>query len=155
MNSLAQNLRRQDASAFFAANCEALFEQCALLSQRTTLPPNITCRDHRILEAFGALNAAIEGGGAFSRVAYIQLAKIFITTQKIIENDRQNGQIDPQKGRGNASVAIDIYLRAPGTPSGGRKYILKRLRISKRWYDFGGPLPLLVICYSDRVESIM
>jgi hypothetical protein len=75
MNNLAHSLARRDASAFFAVNCETLFEQFASLSQNTTFLPNTTCRDHRVLEAFGALNAAIASGGPFSRLAYIRLAE--------------------------------------------------------------------------------
>jgi hypothetical protein len=86
------------------------------------------------------------------------LAQTLAALDKTIETDRENGRIPPQKGRGNASIAIDIYLGAPGTPSAGarwRERVNKRLRISRRWADVGGSLPLLLVTYSDQAERIM
>jgi hypothetical protein len=158
MNSLVQKLIRQDAKTFFSQHCEELFHEWTLLLQQTTLPAHTTSRDRHVLDAFAALNARIENGGPFSRLAYVRLTQTLASLRKIIETDRKHGRIPPQKGRGNASIAIDIYLRAAGTLLPGERWrerVHTHLRICRRWAMIGGAFPLLLVSYSDQAESIM
>lgn len=132
MGNFVQSLTRQDASTYFAENCKDLFEAWRLLLQKTTLPSNITCNDNCVLEVFAALNLAIADGGPFLRLAYVRLTQTLAALGNVIETDRQNGRICLRKGRSNASIAVDIYLGTPGTPSGGTYQVYKRLRIGRR-----------------------
>ena len=110
----------------------------------------------RILAAFKAVDGAIAGNGdhpLLSRLAHVQLVRVFRSLSSVIKSERQGGLIQRSPGYGDTSVAIDLYSNAQGKVSRGQ--LLERKRAARRWAVLAGPSPFLLLIYSDTAEAIV
>ncbi|KAH6874907.1 hypothetical protein B0T10DRAFT_498121, partial [Thelonectria olida] len=66
--------------------------------------------------------------------------------------------VTSERGRGNASLAIDLHIRALATASNTsllRRHLHKRKCIGRRWRDLSHPATLLLVIYSEPVETVV
>ncbi|KAH6883936.1 hypothetical protein B0T10DRAFT_463297 [Thelonectria olida] len=82
---------------------------------KTMMPDDIASSDPRIIAAFKAVDRVIcghEGTHLLRRLAYVQLIRIFTTLESIIRSERETGWVLRAPCYRDASVAVDIYMRA-------------------------------------------
>lgn len=77
-------------------------------------PEDVTTSDSGVINAFKLLDKPRTGrDNILSRLAYIRLAHVFESLEKIVASDRRNGRLLARKsGYRNASVVVDIYIEA-------------------------------------------
>jgi len=144
------------AKQLFIDHLERIYDFWVPLLRKTTLLPNTPYTDARVIAAFRELDLHIGSGDLhFTRLGYIQLTKMLATLRKRIASDRRDGRVFPKKR--SASVAIDLYVSSQGQPPDRRlrNQVLRRVRTGKRWADYAGESPLLVITHSSKAEGIM
>ncbi|KAF3060434.1 hypothetical protein CFAM422_011326 [Trichoderma lentiforme] len=145
-----------------------LFDRCHLevqefwttLLRKTSLPPNITIDHEKIIAAFTAIDCIILGTPNELwklRLAYVRLARISSLLLSIIASGRRKGRVPRGVGKGNASILIDLYMKAQNeqTSTELRVQIQKRLRIARRWADLIGGSIFLAVVYSNKAEIAM
>ena len=87
------------------------------------------------------------------RLAYIQLARMLAALRMKIQDDCRHGLLVGERSQRDATIAIDIYLRATGKANRGE--VSKPISLGKRWTALAGRCPLLLITSTDVVERIM
>lgn len=114
VTSLAYKLVGDNPVDLFIKNCTKTLTEWMPLLCITTLPVGITSSDSRIITAFRAIDNIICGQetNLLQRLAYIQLAKLFISVEAIIKSDRDKGLICRAPFYRNASIAMEIYTAA-------------------------------------------
>ncbi|KAK7435233.1 hypothetical protein Landi51_13128 [Colletotrichum acutatum] len=80
---------------------------------------------------------------------------MFLTN--VIKTDRENGRLRLEVGRGDATVALEIYHQSQCGVSAQQalKQAKRRLRIARRWADLTGGSLLLVFTYHDKADIVM
>jgi hypothetical protein len=121
----------------------------------TTLPSDICSSDPRIITAFKAVHSAItyEDGSRLSWLAQVELIRLYRSVESIVKFERQNGLMHRQHGRTDTSVALDICTAAQEQVS--KSQLHKYKRFARRWEEFTGPSPLLLLIYSDSLEAVV
>lgn len=155
--SLAPDLIRHDAAAFFANNCEEIYQTWVSLLRRTTLRHDRTSKHRSVADAFMALDGIInqkDGSNLLSRLAHIQLSRTWASLCEMVDADRRHGRIRGKAGRKSVSMAADIDRTIQAQRSDGR-LASTRLRRSRRWALLAGVSPLLLVTCSDAAEIIM
>lgn len=148
-------LVRPNPIAFFVAHLENVLEDWVTILVRTRSPSSITSSDPFVATAFQLLDNTInESGTMRSRFAHIQLLCIFKSLEDMIASERRAGQIQRQRGRRNASVAITIYKNAQQRPVSGRD-LIERKRTARRWQTLAGPSPFFLVIYSEVAETLV
>ncbi|KAB5536093.1 hypothetical protein GE09DRAFT_1141424 [Coniochaeta sp. 2T2.1] len=148
-------LVRPNPIAFFVAHLENVLEDWLTILVRTRSPSSITSSDPFVATAFQLLDNTInESGTMRSRFAHIQLLCIFKSLEDMIASERRAGQIQRQRGRRNASVAITIYKNAQQRPVSGRD-LIERKRTARRWQTLAGPSPFFLVIYSEVAETLV
>ena len=107
-----------------------------------------------MLSAFRAVDTAISNEHILSRLAHVQLVRLFHSVETAVKSERQKGLVHGKPGYGNASIAIDIYQSAQHALS-RRGQFLERRRAARRWAQLAGPYPLLLLIYSGATEAIV
>ncbi|KAL7905995.1 hypothetical protein GGI35DRAFT_483263 [Trichoderma velutinum] len=130
------------------------------LLRKTSLPPNITIDHEKIMAAFTAIDCIILGTSNELwklRLAYVRLARISSLLLSIIASGRRKGRISRGVGKGNASILIDLYMKAQNEQISTelRVQIQRRLRIARRWADLIGGSIFLAVVYSNKAEIAM
>jgi hypothetical protein len=152
---IVPSLVRHDVIAFFANHFKTALDSWISIVIKTTIPDNAASSDPCVLSSFQLLDKArTDGDKMLSRLAYIRLAYVFESLQKIVASDRQNGQL-PARRRGyrNASIATDIYIEAQQAVT-SRAEVKLRNRVARRWRILAGPSPIFIIIYSEVVERL-
>ncbi len=152
---IVPSLVRHDMITFFANHFETALESWMSIVIKTTIPDNVASSDPCVLNSFQVLDKArTDGDKMLSRLAYIRLAYIFESLQKIVASDRRNGQLlARRRGYRNASIATDIYLEAQQAVT-SRAEVKLRNRVARRWRILAGPSPIFVIIYSEVAERL-
>lgn len=118
-------VRHDDPLNLFTKNCiKTITDWISLLGQ-TTMPANFRSSDPRIIAAFKAVDRVIRGqDGTYllRRLAYVQLMRIFITLESIIRAERENGRVPREPCYRDATIAIDIYMKAQEDCSHPRRF---------------------------------
>ncbi|KAL2173984.1 uncharacterized protein P884DRAFT_188255, partial [Thermothelomyces heterothallicus CBS 202.75] len=127
-----------------------------LILKKTTIPDNVASSDPCIINSFQLLDKArTDEDNILSRLAYIRLADVFDSLEKIVASDQRNEQLPARRpGYSNASVAIDIYIQAQEQVSLSRDEVKQRKRVARRWRTLAGPSPIFVIIYSKAAEGL-
>ncbi|KAH8746115.1 hypothetical protein F5883DRAFT_438404, partial [Diaporthe sp. PMI_573] len=145
----------------FTQNFESVLRPWSILLGETTLPGDVLSTDWRFNSVFRALDRVITAGDydtrLLSRLAYVQLVRVIRLLENRVALDRQAGRLHRRSGYRNASIALDIYLKAQETlsTSSSRRTLIERKRLAKRWSELAGPWPLFLLVYSDEAEEIM
>lgn len=148
------DLIRDEAIEFFDANIENLLGDCITIIKQTYLPSNMPSSDPYIITVFKLLDGTIDAGEIIrSRLAYVQLIRVFQALERIIDVERRARCIRRECGKGNATVAMQIYKSAQ-PPYVSRHGPQKRKQIARWWTTFAGPSPLFVTTHSEAVESL-
>ena len=153
---IVPSLVRHDVITFFANHFEKALDSWISILTKTTIPDNVTSSDPCVLNSFQLLDQARSGGDIIlSRLAYIQLAYVFESLQRIIASDRRNGQLPARRtGYRDASIATDIYIEAQEQAVTSRNEVKQRNRVARRWRTLAGPSPIFVIIYSEAAEKL-
>ncbi len=153
--AILQTLVSSNAQSFFAENCEEIHRTWKELLEKTTLPNDTESTDSRVSDAIRAIDNKIKCGenGSVRALAYIQLIRILAALRKKIQEDRRHGLILGKRSQRDATVAIDIYLRATGRASRGEVYKLTCL--GNRWTAIAGRYPHLLVTFTNVAERIM
>ncbi|KAL6887151.1 hypothetical protein HDV57DRAFT_488148, partial [Trichoderma longibrachiatum] len=146
-----------DSLGIFEKSHLQVQEFWSTLLRRTNLPPEITIEHEKIISALTAIEGVILENSEVlwkSRLAYVRLAKISSLILSIIATGRRKGRIPRGVGKGNASILIDLYMKARNeeTSTELRVQIQKRLRIARRWADLIGGSMFLAVVYSNKAE---
>jgi hypothetical protein len=148
-------LVRDDAITFFDANMENFLGDWITVLERTNLPSNMASSDPYVITVFERLDGAIDAGQSTrSRLAYIQLMRVFQALERIIKAEMRARRIRSKTGKGKATVAMNIY-RSAQPPHVSRHRPKKRKQIARWWTTFAGPSPLFATIYSEAAEKIV
>ncbi|KAF0330496.1 hypothetical protein GQ607_002375 [Colletotrichum asianum] len=92
-----------------------------------------------------------------SRIAHLHLTRMLAYLTSTVKADRENGLLRPVVGRGDASIALDVYRHSQSSESGdgALRQIKRRLRIARRWVDLTGGSLLLVLAFSDKADTVI
>ncbi|KAM3458407.1 hypothetical protein MY3296_000613 [Beauveria thailandica] len=88
------------------------------------------------------------------RFAYIRLARILESLDRIIGRERQEGHVSGRRGQGNSTIKRDIYLQAVEGESGKTLGDLHP-RWGKRLDKMTGGSLFLAFAYSDKADSMI
>lgn len=153
---MISGLVRKDAITFFANHFETALADWITILTKTTIPSNIASSDPCVTSAFRLLDRARNGmDNTRSRLAYIQLMRVFESLEEIIASDRENGRLLNRSGYRNASVAIDVYIKAQEQTNISRREVIERKRIARHWRTLAEPSPLFVLIYSEVAEAVV
>jgi hypothetical protein len=116
--------------------------------------------DRRVQAAFEAVDDAIAGdesGPLLSRLAHAWLPQMLASLREIIRRNRRDGAVFSTVGRGDATIALNIYLRTQRSVSDlpPRRMIERRVRLGRRASILAGRSLLLLVTYSDKTETLM
>ena len=166
---IVQKFIRSDATERFFQVLEQTTVAWASLVHKSTLPTNAAAAEFDLGTAVSAIHSVIlgkEATGLSSSFGYLQLSRFFDMLEHVIKRDRETqsshlGQLYEEKcrgmGRGNATIAIDIFLsaqnQAPGGPLAKRGAVLRARRVGDRWRHFVKQSDLLLLIFSDKAES--
>jgi hypothetical protein len=92
------------------------------------------------------------------RFACMHLARTVVDYKTVAATDRIRGSTYRRVGRRDATVAIDMYLKAKQDVSGEtltRSMLLGYCRVGRRWADLAGSSPLLVFVLPQMAETIV
>ncbi|KAL8329146.1 hypothetical protein RB597_004739 [Gaeumannomyces tritici] len=156
-------LVRPEAMTFFAANFESILEDWILILVKTSLPSSTPSSDPHVITAFQVLDNAIKGSDRIrSRLAHIQLLRVFKSLEDIIASERrirgkrtafERGN-QGKRGERNVCVAHTLYKSAqPQAVS--RRDLIRRKQAARCWRTLAGPLPFFLIIYSEVAESVV
>ncbi|KAH8889961.1 hypothetical protein GQ53DRAFT_622155, partial [Thozetella sp. PMI_491] len=149
-------LVRYDAITFLDANLEIILDDWITFLARVTLPSTISSSDPYIITVFQVLDGAIDGSESIrSRLAQTQLIRVFKSLEDIIGRERKGRQFLGARGKGNATVAINIYARAQEQRNISRRGLVKRKQIARWWTTFAGPSPFFLIVYTEAAERLV
>ncbi|KAM7210727.1 hypothetical protein V8F06_013889 [Rhypophila decipiens] len=140
-------LSTPNTEQIFAQHCEAIHGTWKKLLASTTLPPGAT--------AIKSLDDSIQNPESQNtlRLSYIRLNYILAGLRKKIQNDRKNGLIIGKASQRDATIAMDIYLKATGRTSRGKVY--KIVSTANRWSAIAGQSPLLVVTFTNVAERLV
>jgi hypothetical protein len=161
LHSLAATLVRQDAMSFYAENSYQARACWVSLLKQTSISASASCFDPAIVSSFRTLDHMImskRSSPLVSRLAYVQLIRLFDTVEETIEYSRRHGFVHRAAGYRNASIALDIYMKAQegyADAASHRRQLLERKRAGRRWKQLAGPSPLFLLVYSDAAERIV
>lgn len=155
---VVQSLILPNARPDFAHSILDIYGFWLQLLRNTTLPRDIQCTDASVIHAFQNIDQIINNDSQLSRLAFVQLARFMTSLRGVVAVDRKHGRIHTTVGYRNASVALDIYIKAQtqfDTPEAFRKKLNRRVRIAKRWDHLGGSSPLLLIVHSHVAGQLV
>lgn len=155
--SRLSSIVRLDATAFFRNNCEEGLRQWLSLLQATTFPPTVASSDPCFLEAFATLDSAIAGSQTsrtLAGFAHFRLVQVYGFLTDVIESEREKGQVCRERGRRNASYALDVYSSAQKYHL-GRTRLIDRMRLSRRWATLAGPSPFFLMIYACAAQVVV
>ncbi|KAB5572221.1 hypothetical protein GE09DRAFT_1216808 [Coniochaeta sp. 2T2.1] len=111
--------------------------------------------DPKVIVVFQRLDRTIDAGQSIhSRLAYIQLMRVFQSLEMIIKAEMRGRRIRSETGKGKATVAMNIY-RSAQPPHVSQHRPKKRKQIARWWTTFAGPSPLFATIYSEAAEKIV
>ncbi|KAH8744484.1 hypothetical protein F5883DRAFT_380625, partial [Diaporthe sp. PMI_573] len=143
----------------FANNYEEGLKEWLSLLQVTTFPRTIASSDPRFLVAFTALESATAGSQVshtLARFAHFRLIQLFKFLKIVIKSEREKGQVCGERGRRNASYALDVYQRAQEHPlTVTKRELIDRMRFSRRWTTLAGPSPFFLMIYSCTAQAVV
>lgn len=149
-------LVRYDAISFLDANLEIVLDDWITFLAHTTLPSTIASSDPYVITVFRVLDGAIDGSESIrSRLAHTQLIRVFKSLEDIIARERKGRRIPGARGKGNATLAINIYESAQEQRSISRRRLVKRKQIARWWTTFAGPSPFFLIVYTEAAERVV
>jgi hypothetical protein len=144
---------------YFVGNYQYALDHWVSLQMGPALPNDVKSSDARVVAAFRVLdNAIAKEQGMLSRLAYMQLIRMFRELEDRVAADRQRGQVHRDTGYRDASVALDIYMSAQDgspDPTTLRRALLERKRMGRRWTTLAGPSPLFLLLYSPETEMVV
>lgn len=149
-----------DSMGLFA-RCQAEVQKFwTSLLKNTSLPPSITFEHEKIIAAFSAIDRIIleKPNDLWKlRLTYVRLARISSLILSLIATGRRKGRVQRGVGKGNASILIDMYMKAQKdrTSTEMRVQIQRRLRVARRWADLIGGSLFLAVVYSNKAEVAM
>lgn len=156
--NLLQSIIQPNALPFFECHCQEIHDFWSWLARKTTIPADVAINDPIITSAFAIIDDAILHSGEYfwrSRLAYVQLTRVLIAIKSIIA---RRGRQRRRVGQGNASILIDLYVKAqvePFSPKVLRQKVQNRVRIAKRWADLISGSIFIAAAYNDKAEMMM
>ncbi|KAK1691618.1 hypothetical protein BDP55DRAFT_627253 [Colletotrichum godetiae] len=113
----------------------------------------------QVQEVFRFVDGIIDSSSMhwLTRCAYLHLTRMLVFLTNVIKTDRENGRLRLEIGRGDATVALEIYHQSQCGVSAQQtlKQAKRRLRIARRWADLTGGSLLLVFTYHDKADIVM
>jgi hypothetical protein len=134
------------------------------LLDATKLPEGTSSTDPRVERVFAAVEAAIQSGGVFARMAHFRLLAVFESLEGIIQWERKKGFMMEPKDRKqkNVTLAIDkvVALLQNADCNGKNLVELRRMvfelkRAAKRWARLACGCPFFLIVYTGEAEGVV
>lgn len=159
ISQLAFSLIRSDAVDFFGQHLDDIFDFWMKILETSTLPSGIACNDPQVKYAFNALDGLIMTATdtLAPRLANVQLDRMMGDLKSIITSSRQQGIIRSTVGRGNATIALDLYVSAQDTEGGEKmkQRLQRRVRFARRWATLAASSPLLLVIFTREAERLV
>jgi hypothetical protein len=162
ITSIAQNLITYNATTFLIDNYQSICKNWTSLLERT--PPVGTCSSATTsilvaqLDVVRSIIMNRETPSLMLRLAYVQFVRVMEDLKDAAAAERLAGREPRERGRRDASIAIDYYLTFKGVTSDkafSRTQVSRCMDIGRRWYSLEGPSPLLLCAYSDVADEIV
>ncbi|KAH6701277.1 hypothetical protein BKA61DRAFT_681471 [Leptodontidium sp. MPI-SDFR-AT-0119] len=149
----------RDSISYFRDNCRLIYEGWMSFSAEPLADNNNF--EQSLVAAMDIVQGLMKGSRIrrlLLRFAYIHLARTILDCKTVAATDRIQGNTYRSVGRRDATVAIDMYLKAKQDVSGEplkRSTLLGYYRAGRRWADLAGSSPLLVFVLPQVAETIV
>jgi len=157
---VADLLISKDAISYFLENCHLIYEGWLPFSAQQPLVCNNSI-EASVIAALDTVQDSVKGNRIcrlLLRFAYIHLAWVIDAYKAVAATDRVQGKVSRSVGQRDASVAIDMYLKAKRKVSGKelkRSRLLGYCRTGRRWAVLAGRSPIMVFVFPQIAETIV
>ncbi|KAH8772360.1 hypothetical protein BGZ57DRAFT_419290 [Hyaloscypha finlandica] len=162
ITSIAQNLIKYNATTFLIDNYQSICKNWTSLLERTPPVGMGSSATTSILAAqLDVVRSIImnrETPPLMLRLAYVKFVRVMEDLEDAAAAERLAGREPRERGRRDASIAIDYYLTFKGVASDNafsRTQVSRCMDIGRRWYSLEGLSPLLLCAYSDVADEIV
>ncbi|PVH68627.1 hypothetical protein DL98DRAFT_578738 [Cadophora sp. DSE1049] len=149
----------KDSISFFLDNCRLIYEGWLSFSAQPLAYRNNV--EQSLIAGLDIVQGLVKGNHIrrlLLRFAYMNLARTIVDCKTVAATDRSQGNTYRSVGRRDATVAIDMYLKAKQDVSGEtlkRSTLLGYCRAGRRWADLAGSSPLLVFILPQMAETMV
>ena len=157
---VANLLVSKDSLSYFLENCHLLYGGwMPFAAQQPVVCKNSA--ETSVITALDTVQDLLNGNRIcrlLSRFAYIYLAWVVDAYKAVAAADRVQGKASRNVGQRDASVAIDMYLKAKRKASGEqlkRSRLLGYCRTGRRWAVLAGSSPISVFVFPRIAETIV
>lgn len=153
-DQLVNSLFRDDAKRFFVDNCDEIFEKWTSLLRQTEFPDNASFSDERLRNALLALHHSLTQAETIhmALLASAQFARTIDRLKGRIRTERRTGTTVRKRGHRDATVIIDIYMRATGV---AKEQVHQLIRVANRCAALSKDVPLLLLVLTNDVAKVM
>ncbi|PVH68432.1 hypothetical protein DL98DRAFT_662179 [Cadophora sp. DSE1049] len=156
---VARLLISKDSISYFRDNCRLIYEGWMTFTAGSLADNNNS--EQSLIAAMDIVQGLMKGNRIrrlLLRFAYMHLARTILDCKTVAATDRIQGNTYRSVGIRDATVAIDMYLKAKQDVSGEplkRSTLLGYYRAGRRWADLAGSSPLLVFIFPQMAETIV
>ena len=149
----------KDPISYFRDNCRLIYEGWMSFSAKPLADNNNVKQS--LIAALDIVQGLLKGSRIrrlLLRFAYMHLARTIVNYKTVAATDRTRGSTYRSVGKRDATIAIDMYLKAKQDVSGEtlkRSTLLGYCRAGRRWADLAGSSPLLVFVLPQMAETIV
>ncbi|RYC80120.1 hypothetical protein BFJ63_vAg16996 [Fusarium oxysporum f. sp. narcissi] len=144
--TLAEGLVMDDVKTQFRDKIEKLYDLWVPMAQKSTLPFVMASDDPRIVQELHNLVKESESTDTSnSRVASVQLTRLMSSLQSRIKYDRRSRKAVLKKRAD--SIVTDMFASTLSSSAGRR--------LHKRQALIAGPVPVLIVTYTEKAERMM
>ena len=148
----------KDSISYFRDNCRLIYEGWMSFSAEPLADNNNVKQS--LIATLDIVQGLLKGSRIrrlLLRFACMQLARTIVDYKTVAATDRIRGSTYRSVGRRDATVAIDMYLKAKQDISGEtlkRSTLLGYCRAGRRWADLAGSSPLLVFVVTSASHDL-
>lgn len=145
---------REDAKNYFDRNTDMIYGFWSQFTINTDVDEGTTIPNAMdLLRATDEATVNKDNTYWQRRLAYLQLHRNLQVLKRIVGRERRRRQIDRSRGRGNSSIALEIYSNALRGKTG--TYVSHQMRLAKRWSLSLRKSLFLAVAYSDFAGARM
>jgi hypothetical protein len=150
----------KDSISYFRNNCRLIYKGWMSFSAEP-LADNNNNVEQSLIAALDIVQGLLKGSRIrrlLLRFAYMHLARTIVDYKTVAATDRTRGSTYRSVGKRDATVAIDMYLKAKQDVSREtlkRSTLLGYYRAGKRWTDLAGSSPLLVFVLPQIADTVV
>lgn len=150
---LVNTLFRDDAKRLFVNNGDEIFEKWTSLLRPTASPDDASFSDERVTNALLALHHSLTQAETIhmTSLASAQFARTLDRLKGRIRTERRSGTTVRKRGHRDATVIIDIYMRATGV---AKEQVHQLIRVANRCTVLSKDVPVLLLVLTNEVAKV-